>query len=156
MCSGRSPSYWCQPWLPASVVATGGTLTYRLSATPDPGWASTEAADLPSYGSGRLPAVGFTSPGGGTTVAPGQPAVVTLGVQPAVADPSTVVWTAGGSGLTVVPNSGTLAAGSPPGGSTQVLTVRASGPGTHVLEVQLRTSGGTALPPVDVELHVTG
>ena len=40
--------------------------------------------------------------------------------------------------------------------STQALTVTAQSPGSRVLEVQLQTTKDVALPPVDVDLDVTG
>ncbi len=148
---------WCQPWLPASVVATGGTLTYGLSDTPDPGWAAAPTASPPSYGTGRLPAVGFTIPDGETTVALHQPGTLRLGVQSAQAAPSRVEWQATGTGLNVSPGGGQLesgpAEGTPP---TQVLIISASTPGDHRLQIRLRTAQGVALPPVDVEVQVTG
>jgi predicted alpha-1,2-mannosidase len=140
---------WCEPWLPASVITTGGTLSYGLSAVPDTAWGSAPAARPPSYGAGRIPAVGYSVPSGAVTVGVGRTATVHLGVQPAEAGRSTVAWVAGGSGLTVSPDSGHLVVGA---GSTVPVSVVASGPGTHVLEVHMATAAGKALPPVVIDV----
>lgn len=158
---------WCQPWLPASILTTGGTLDYGLSSVPDPSWASAPAASPPSYGSGRLPAVGFSSPGGGTSLAAGHRATVRLGVQPAEPTSSTVVWEAGGAGLTVTPSTGRFVVGSPNASGTgtgssvatppmQTLSLGSATPGIHVLDIHLETTGGTELPSVVLDVHVTG
>jgi predicted alpha-1,2-mannosidase len=148
-------SAWCQPWLPASVLTTGGTLTYELSAHPDPAWGSSSSAAPPSYGAGRLPAVGFSDPGGRITLEAGRPATVELGVRSAQPGGSTVVWRAGGAGLTVTPDSGrfTLRPAPP---LTQALVLTSSAPGAHLLEVNLSTTTGTPLPPVVLEVSVEG
>ena len=41
------------PWLPASVLNSGGNLDYTLSGTPDPTWGSSPDAGPPSSGSAR-------------------------------------------------------------------------------------------------------
>ena len=143
---------WCQPWLPASVITTGGTLTYGLSSVPDTAWGSAPGASPPSYGTGRIPAVGFSVPSGAITVGVGRRATVHLGVQPAGAGGSTVVWVAGGTGLTVSPDSGHLVAGAT---STVPVSIVASGPGSHVLGVHLVTADGEPLPPVVVDVDAS-
>ena len=40
---------WSQPWLRFSDIAHGGTLAYRLGATPNPNWGSDPAQAPPSY-----------------------------------------------------------------------------------------------------------
>jgi predicted alpha-1,2-mannosidase len=168
--SGRSArSDWCQPWLPSSILTTGGTLTYGLSSVPDPSWASAPAASPPSYGSGRLPVVGFTTPGGATSLVVGQSSAVRLGVQPAEPTSSTVDWDASGAGLTVTPSSGRFVVDAPstsstgPGGGSpvatpplQTLSLSSASPGSHVLDVHMTTADGTALPPVVLDVDVTG
>ena len=77
VCSGapqpRSPAgTWDLPWLPASVLQTGGTLRYTLSGAPDADWASSPAAHPPSFETDQLPAVGFSLPSGATTAAAGK------------------------------------------------------------------------------------
>jgi predicted alpha-1,2-mannosidase len=162
--SGRQS--WCQPWLPASILTTGGTLTYALSAVPDPTWASSPAASPPSYASGRLPVVGFSDPGGATTVPVDGSTTVYLGVQPAQSGSTTVSWSASGTGVDVVPSRGRFVVDSPGGRGTnatatsapptQALSLSASTPGSDVVEVRMRTGGGTALPPVVIDVDVTG
>jgi predicted alpha-1,2-mannosidase len=163
---GSGTGSWCQPWLPASILTTGGMLTYALSTVPDPTWASAPAASPPSYASGRLPVVGFTDPGGATTVPAGGSTTVYLGVQPAQPGATAVSWSASGTGVDVVPSQGRFEVDSPGGsaataGATtappvQALSLSASTPGSYVVDVQMRTSGGTALPPVVIDVDVTG
>ena len=46
---------WDLPWLPATTLETGGTVTFELSGTPDPTWAADPAASPPSFGGGPSP-----------------------------------------------------------------------------------------------------
>ena len=163
---------WSQPWLPPSVLTNGATLTFDLGSAPDRSWASEPGNAFPSSSAGRIPAVGYTRPSGGTTIGVGQPGTVDLGVQPAQPGTETVDWRASGAGLAVTPASGSFVIGTPAGRtssaagsgpscaatapSTQALTVTAQSPGPRVLEVQLQTTNGVALPPVDVDVDVTG
>jgi predicted alpha-1,2-mannosidase len=160
---------WNQPWLPASIVTSGGVLTFGLGSAPDTSWGAAPGASPPSYGSGRLPAVGFTVPGGGTTVRAGVPTTVAVGAVPAVSGAVTIRWSTTGSGLAVDPAAGQLAIG-PSTGSTaagtttctpgpaasQLVTVTAPVAGLYVLDIQLQTSTGTVLPPVVLDIDATG
>ena len=175
--SATSTTSWNQPWLPASVLTTGAVLDYGLSSRPDPSWGTGPGAAPPSYGTGRLPAVGFSLPSGATTVAAGQTTTVRLGAAAAQPGVSVVHWSATGTGLTVTPSSGQLEVGgdcpspttaSPTTASpttvspttvsptTISLTVGAAAPGSFVLDVALEDAEGTPLPPVAVDVHVTG
>lgn len=170
--AATSNGVWNQPWLPPSVLTQGATLTFGLGSTPDRSWASDPGNAFPSGGAGRIPALGYTRPSGGTTLAAGQPGTVDLGVQPAQPGSETVDWRASGPGLVVTPASGSFVIGAPTGStssaagsrpsctatapSTRALTVTAQSPGSRVLEVQLQTTSGVALPTVDVDLNVTG
>jgi hypothetical protein len=154
------------------VLTNGATLTFALGSAPDRSWAAEPGNAFPSSGAERIPALGYTRPSGGTKLAAGQPGTVDLGVRPAQPGSETVDWRASGAGLVVSPASGTFVIGTPTGStssaagagmscaatapSTQALTVTAQSPGAHVLEVQLQTTNGVALPPVDVDLDVTG
>jgi predicted alpha-1,2-mannosidase len=163
---GSGQVSWCQPWLPASILTTGGTLTYTLSAVPDAAWASSPAVSPPSYASGRLPVVGFTYPGGATTVPVDRSTTVYLGVQPAETGPVTVSWSAAGTGVDIVPTNGQFVVGSAGAGGpgaavtsappTQAVSLSALTPGSHVVEFRMSTSGGAALPTVVLDLDVTG
>ena len=168
--SPTSSTNWDQPWLPSSILDTGGTLTFGLSSTPDPGWGSDPALSPPSYPSGRLAAVGYSLPSGGISIQAGQTKTLALGIQPAAPGGVAVQWSATGSpsGVTVSPSSGSLTIAASTGNSgqplgcapsaprTQDLRVGATVPGSYVLEFHLDTTGGTALPPVVVDVHVTG
>jgi len=165
----RSPAgTWDLSWLPGSVLQTGGTLHYTLSSSPDPGWASSPGDSPPSFGSGELPAIGFSSPSGATSAAAGQPASVELGAASAGGEATTVHWqvTSLPIGLQVSPSSGTLsfaAASVGPGSATncsrpssamQALTITAAAPGSYSVRVDLSTASGTQLPPVVLDVAV--
>jgi len=158
--AGSSAS-WTQPWLPASVLTTGGVLTYGLSSRPDPSWGTGSGAAPPSYGTGRPPAVGFSLPSGATTVTAGRTTTVQLGAVAAQPGVSVVHWSATGAGLSVTPSSGQLEAGggcpSASGSPTAVtLTVGAAAPGSFVLDVTMEDAEGAPLPPVAVDIQATG
>ncbi len=160
---------WGLSWLPASVLATGGTLRYTLADTPDAPSVSPPSASPPSFGTDHLPAVGFSLPSGATTAAVGQPDIVRIGMALAGYQAASVHWqvAAAPGGLTVAPSSGTLAlslaTGSPvgppacalPAPATQSLTITAPVAGTYPLRIEMTTDEGTELPPVvlDVVAH---
>jgi predicted alpha-1,2-mannosidase len=161
---GSRSGNWNRPWLPASVITTGGTLTYGLSSVPDASWGAAPPDSPPSFGTGRVPAVGYSVPSGGLSVPVGRPATVELGIRDVLAPDTTVHWSAGSArGLTLSPPSGTLAvsgpsstgcSGAPPATQpqTQALTVEASTPGSFTVTVEMETAGGAALPPVVLDL----
>ncbi len=165
----RSPAgTWDLSWLPASVLQTGGTLHYTLSSSPDLAWASAPADNPPSFGSGELPAVGFSSPSGSTTAVVEQPGTVQIGIAPAGDQAMSVHWEVAPApgGPTVSPSSGTLTLVPPAGapGSTaacgllhpaiQALTVTAPAVGTYPVRINLTTARGVALPPVVLDVAV--
>jgi len=153
---------WDSPWLPASVLSTGGTLHYILAGRADAGWGSAPDASPPSFGSDQLPAVGFSSPSGATTVTAGQPATIQIGAAAAGNRATTVHWQAapGPSGLTVTPSSGTLTLTplgcTPPAPTMQSLSVTVPGTasGSTSLRINLSSAGGVTLPPVVLDLQV--
>lgn len=149
---------WTWPWLPSSVLRSGGTLDFTLSASPST-WGSGDLAAFPSFGSARLPAVGFTSPSGATTLIAGSPARVEFGTMPAGAATTPVHWqvTSATSGLEVTPSSGTLAPGSActhDPAATQTLTLRGTAPGTFAVRIALGAVNGVQLPPVVLDVTV--
>jgi hypothetical protein len=153
------------PWLPGTVLQSGGTLDFTLSASPDPAWGSSPASGPPSFGPANLPALGYSSPGGALSVTAGQPAAVQLGVVPAAPRATSVVWKIASvpPGLQVSPSSGTLALQAPGGDTaacrpappaTQELTITGAAAGSDTLRVDLLTTTGTALPPVVLDVTV--
>ena len=164
--SRGSPRAWSLPWLPSSVLQSGGTLTFSLSGSSDPAWGSAPADSPPSYGSGALPAVGFSSPSGGVLVTAGQPTAIQIGVERAGLAATSVHWQVSvqPSGLQVTPSSGTLDVGPArslgaapracalPHPVTQGLTVTAAAAGSFALTVTLTTSGGVSLPAVVLDV----
>ena len=157
---------WDRPWVPASVLTTGATMTFGLSARPDPAWGSAAPSAPPSFPAGRLPAVGYSLPSGTLALAAGRPSTLTLGVKGISLGTPSVHWAVTGhAGLTVSATSGSLAASGRPGRGapscatpaprTTDLTVSAASAGDYVLDISL-SAGGTALPPVVVDVTVTG
>ena len=164
---GRAPTgTWNLPWLPASVIVTGGTLHYSLSDSPDTALASSPLSSPPSFGTGQLPAVGFSSPSGATAVVAGRPAPLKIGAAPAGARATTVEWQVDSApnGLAVTPSSGTLTLAPTKAGSgaaincdtahaaIQTITVTVATAGSYPLRFDLRTAGGQSLPAVVVEV----
>jgi predicted alpha-1,2-mannosidase len=150
---------WDMPWLPASAIRTGGTLTFTLSATPDETWGSAPSASPPSFGAKQLPAIGFSQPSGAVQLAVGTPITLLLGAGTVSAQPAKVLWqvTPPTAGLTVTPSTGTFAADLPTGVlpvPTEPITLSASTPGSYVLHIQLQTTLGQSLAPVVVDVDV--
>lgn len=164
----RSSGTWNQPWLPSSTLKSGATLHYTLSATADPAWGSASDAAPPSFSAGQLPAVGFSTPSGATTLTAGQPGTLQLGLASAGAAGTTVHWqaVAAPGGLQVTPASGTMTLGParpstggsarcvPPTPVRQAVGLSAQRAGTYPLSLTLVTSGGVTLPPVVVDVDV--
>jgi hypothetical protein len=163
--AAASSTAWDMPWLPGSVLRSGGTLDFTLSESPDPAWGSSPRTSPPSFGTGDLPAVGYTTPGGALTVTAGRSTAVELGVDPATPHATSVVWdtASDSSGLQVSPSSGTLALSAPSGDptacrppppATQTLALSGTTAGSYVLRIGLRTSGGAVLPPVVLDVTI--
>jgi hypothetical protein len=106
------------------------------------------------------------------TVPEGQTTTVQLGLQPAETGPSTVRWSARGTGLLASPSDGAFTVTATPTNektgrdglsscavtapATQVLTIVApTVPGTYVLDVTLKTTAGQSLPPVVLDVTVS-
>jgi predicted alpha-1,2-mannosidase len=149
---------WVSPWMPASILQSGGTLSFTLSAHPDAGWAASAANAPPSFASGRLPAVGSSTPAGSETVTAGQPTTVQLVLDRTGNSGAAVDWSATGSGLSVAPSTGqfgAVAACTAGAGPPMTLTVSAARPGTYDLRIRLETSAKVTLPPVVLAVTVT-
>ena len=101
-------------------------MRFTLSGTPDPSWASSQAASPPSLGKAELPAVGFSLPSGAVTVTAGQATTIEIGVAPAGSEATTVHWQAvpDPGGPTVSPSSGTLTVARATGGAGRAVAVR--------------------------------
>jgi predicted alpha-1,2-mannosidase len=158
----RAGGVWRAPWLPASILRTGGTLAYSVGPDPDPRWGAAADDRPPSYGTGGLPALGFSLPSGALPAQVGVGTPLVLGVASAGGGVS-VRWTARASaGLTLSVASGTLQAGTGPaappgcgrpGSARQTVSVLAAAPGPGTISFTLRTAGGIALPPVVVDVE---
>jgi hypothetical protein len=148
---GRATS---QPWLPASVLSTGDALDFAVSGSPDKAWGDEPGNAPPSYGTGRLPALGYSLPGGATTVAMGEQATIQLGLREVSTGSAGASWTATtSSGLIIRPSSGAFSSeGSVPPLQTLLLTGRS--PGLAKIDITMRSTTGVALPPVVVNVTV--
>jgi predicted alpha-1,2-mannosidase len=151
---------WDMPWLPASAIHTGGTLTFTLSATPDTSWGSAPSESPPSFGAHQLAAVGFSEPSGTLQLTAGTPGTLQLGAGTAGTEATNVLWRVASppAGLSVTPSTGTFFADLPTGVlpvASEPLTVTASTPGSYVLRVELQTTTGQSLPPVVVDVDVS-
>jgi predicted alpha-1,2-mannosidase len=160
---------WDLPWLPASVIRSGATLDDTLSDRPDPSWDSSPDASPPSFGEGLLPAIGFSFPSGATSVEVGQSAPIQIGVAAAGTDATSVDWNVvpGDGGVAVAGTSGVLtlpSAGSPadesrscsPPVATHDLVLTGLTPGSYAVDIDLATPAGVHLPPIVLDVHVTG
>jgi len=150
-----SASTWDKPWIPATALAQGATLTVDLGRSPDRTWGSDPAAAPPSFPQGAAPAVPFTTPGGAVTVSAEGAATVELGVQEegSTTSVSTVEWhvapAPGGSGVTVSPDAGRLTVVG--GRSTTPLRITSTGPGEAPVTVDLE-QGGVPLPSLTLDV----
>lgn len=157
---------WSKTYLPASILTSGGTVVENLGGSPNTSWATGADAAPPSYSTGQLPGIGFTTPSG---VAPSHGALL-LGVQNVGDQPiAGVQWSAKTTaGVTVSPASGTIASvpacswtvppakanvvPSPCGSATTSVTVTTA-PGTAQGQITFTlTAGGKNLPPVVDEI----
>jgi predicted alpha-1,2-mannosidase len=161
---------WNRPWLPVSVLRSGGTLTFRLERYPDHQWGTAANAAFPSWGTGSFLAVGYTVPSGGIGVRVGRPTAVTIGAR-VVMPTAAVVWHASTMGPVALSRAqGTLPASTTatsddsdqsdsgctaPVTVTRPLTVTASAPGHGTVTVTMRTSSGRTLPPVVLDVTAT-
>ena len=131
-----APVAWDQPWLPASILHTGGSVGFTLSTAADPAWGTGQDEAPPSYTQFAAPAVGYTVPSGTVPTPAGAATPVTLGLQSDQRGTTTVQWKATTHGVTVVPSSGTLVlpassstAPYPRTSTTLQLTMTSSGTG---------------------------
>ncbi len=157
---------WTRPWLPASVLTTGATLRFTLSATPDRAWGAsrtdaTPPADTADQGLGTL---GYTLPNGGMTIAAGRPATLEIGLDGLGGED----WTATATpGLTVTPASGSFGLAPPTPASRAArgecsqpapiaVQVEGSAPGQGTITVNYNDQNGDPpLIPVVVDVTVT-
>jgi predicted alpha-1,2-mannosidase len=161
---------WDDPWIPAAMLRSGAVLTYSLGHGADARWGAASAERPPSYGTGRLPAIGYSEPSGTVTVPVGSPTTLVLGVQDVAAGGAEVKWTVTTTGsVRVSATGGTFSPGHVASGGasgagrcavpapiTDALVVTASAPGSGTIDFTLKTATGVSLPPVVVTVHATG
>ncbi|WP_158880396.1 GH92 family glycosyl hydrolase [Amycolatopsis anabasis] len=139
-----------KPWLPESLVSTGGTLDYTLSATPDPAWGSAPADAPPSFREGEKPSLSFTDPAR-VVIPAGGSGKASVGVQDLSGTARAWRWNAAGvDGITLTPASGELAV--PSGGKARAEVAVAVPPGTaegsHRIPVTFTSPGQQAIQAV--------
>jgi predicted alpha-1,2-mannosidase len=141
-----------QPWLPAGLVHSGGTVSFTLGSVPDTSWGASPQSAPPSYGDRAAPAVGYTLPSGTVQAAPGTTMPVTLGLQSDVDGTTTVLWRASAHSGSVSPSSGRLvvppvsAAGTYPRVSTS-LHVTAPSAGDDEVQITFSVPGSKVRIP---------
>jgi predicted alpha-1,2-mannosidase len=152
-----APAPLDQPWLPASILHTGGTISFTLGSAPDTAWGAAPGSAPPSYSESAAPAVAYTSPTGVVPAAVGAPTAVTLGLQSDVAGPTTVLWSASGDGVSLTPSSGQLVlpaatAGTYPRADT-TLQLTASAAGTRDVQFRFSVPGSSVrIPSITVQV----
>jgi len=152
-----TPTALVRPWLPATVVSTGGTVELTLGPRPDQAWGAGPTAAPPSFPDGAAPAVGFTMPSGEVQARPGTVTTLTLGVQSDQRRRQSVAWRAIASpGVSVTPTSGRLllSASRPGTGfarttTTVAVDVDSGTPGV----VRVVLSAPAALPPIVLDVN---
>jgi predicted alpha-1,2-mannosidase len=151
---------WNKPWVPATTLQRGATLTVKLGPTTNPSWGTAASAAPPSFGQGAAPAVAFTTPGGALTMPADGTASFGLGVQEegGAGAGAKIVWhvagsgsAAGSGGVTVSPDSGSFSALK--GRSSTPVGVTSQGAGDFSITFAL-TQGGVALPDLTLDIDV--
>ncbi|MET7617664.1 GH92 family glycosyl hydrolase [Streptomyces sp. NPDC005408] len=145
-----------KPWLPASLVARGGTLDYTLGKEPNRSWGSAADDAPPSFRTGEQPyqigvgpTTGTVAPGGSLTVKVAA-VQVSSGTGPAVDFKVTAP-----AGLTASPASGTVG----PGGTADIALTAGeqTAEGFYDAEVAVTSDGGVAVKqPVTVTVAKPG
>ncbi len=146
-----------QPWLPADILRTGGTVSFTLGTAPNTAWGAGPGSAPPSYSQGAAPAVAFTSPTGVLEAPVGTPAELTLGLQSDVAGPTTVLWSASAHGVTLAPSSGQLVLPAASGGTypraDTTVHLTASAAGTQDVQFRFSVPGSSArIPSLTVQV----
>src|SRR5579872_4170244 len=141
-----------KPWLPPSFIASGGTLDYTLSTSPNTSWGSNALDAPPSFQYGQVPDLVSFKPGR-PVVAPGGTTQGSIVAQNIGNAPSTITWSATApTGITITPSSGSFTV--PVGGSgNQSFTIAASAnlqEGYYSVPFSVKTSNHAKLPPLSM------
>jgi len=155
----NKPQPWNQPWLPASLLQTGGVVAFTLGTTPNSTWGTSMESAPPSYSQFAAPAVGYTLPSGTVQTQVGKFAAITLGVQSDQSGSTTVLWRASSSGVKVVPSSGRLvlpatSSTAPYPRVSTTLQLTTSSSGTRDVRVAFSGPGNSLrIPSVTLEVN---
>jgi predicted alpha-1,2-mannosidase len=151
-----------QPWLPASILHTGGAVDFTLGPSADQSWGSSPDSAPPSYTDAAAPAVGFTIPSGTVNTQVSVSDSVTLGVQSDQPDARTIFWTASAPDLIIAPSSGefVVPAESMSGQYPQAqvsLQVLPTSPGNQTIQFAFSVLGSTVhVPSVSLQVDTGG
>ncbi|WNI26177.1 GH92 family glycosyl hydrolase [Streptomyces sp. ITFR-16] len=146
-----------KPWVPASLVARGGTLDFTLGTQADTSWGSAPADAPPSFPGGGLKYFTGASPDQ-LKVEPGTGGTETVvKVQSLETKATTVHWTAKPpAGVTVTPSEGDFTVPAR-GAASAKLTVSAAedtAEGHYTVPVTLTSSTGAELPKTSAAVTV--
>jgi predicted alpha-1,2-mannosidase len=136
-----------KPWLPESFVATGGTLDFTLSSTPDTSWGSAPGDAPPSFREGETPALSFVDPAR-VVVPGGATGTAAVGAQDLSGTARSWHWTAAPpAGITVTPSSGDLAipAGGKASADVTVSVANGTAEGSYQVPITMTASGQPSL-----------
>ncbi|RZS38993.1 putative alpha-1,2-mannosidase [Herbihabitans rhizosphaerae] len=131
-----------KPWLPESFVERGGTVEFRMSATPDPVWGSAPEDRPPSFRAGEIGQRGYVDPGRLVIPAGGQD-TANVGAQDLSGSGATIKWSAQPpAGFTVEPAGGEVVV--PPGQRASVPVTVKVAPGTAETTYRIPVTFSTA------------
>lgn len=135
-------STWSQPWLTYADLSHGATLSYTLSAAPDPSWGSAPSDAPPSDGTGERPDLAWATPSA-LTVQPGMPGSASVQITSDSASTTTVTWHAAAAGISIQPAQGRLRvrAGSTASVPVTVTAGPSAPPGTYAISIAVSPSG---------------
>ena len=157
----NKPQPWNQPWLPASILQSGGVVAFTLGTTANTMWGTSPASAPPSYTQFAAPAVGYTVPSGSVQTEVGKVAAVTLGIQSDETGATTVLWTASSRGVKVVPSSGRLvlpatSSTAPYPRTSTTLQLTTSSSGSRDVSVEFSVPGSSLrVPSVTLQVNTT-
>ncbi|MEU4195566.1 GH92 family glycosyl hydrolase [Kribbella sp. NPDC026611] len=138
-----------KPWLPESFVQQGGTLDFKLGATPNTAWGASPQDAPPSWRTGEIPFQTATD-ASRVVVAPGTTsgpiALQAYRLSGAAQDVTYTVKTP--TGLTATPASGTFHVDKTGNAAVTISAAAGTPDGRYPVTVSMKAADGTALPQV--------
>ncbi|GGM35655.1 alpha-1,2-mannosidase [Longimycelium tulufanense] len=143
-------------WLPESFVNNGGTVEFRLSATPDRSWGAKASDAPPSFRDGEVGQRGYVEPGR-LVVPAGGSAKANIGVLDFSGNGATVRWRSQArNGVSLEPPSGQITVPAT-GKVVQEVTVSVAADaanGMRRIPVSFTAADGTALSDTTIQVLV--